>query len=151
MTRAVHVRPAVFDELERFTAFETAEDAAPFVNTYTPETHARMHARADVAYLSVLRAGELDGFVLLVLDPDGESVELRRVVVSGTDRGTGQVALAAAERYCRKAFGRRRIWLDVAKFNARAKHVYAKLGYAPFPSPPGSSDEIEFMEKRLGP
>jgi hypothetical protein len=78
----VRVRPALPAELPGFTSFERAEDAAPFVNTYTPEEHARMHARDDVTYLSLERAGELDGFILLVLDPDGESVELRHIVVA---------------------------------------------------------------------
>jgi len=145
----VRVRPALPAELARFTSFERAADAAPFVNTYTPEEHARMHACDDVTYLSIERAGELDGFVLLVLDPDGESVELRRIVVVEKDRGTGQAALAAAERYCVNELGRRRVWLDVAPHNARAKHIYGKLGYVPFEAPPDADPDIEFLAKRI--
>jgi ribosomal protein S18 acetylase RimI-like enzyme len=145
----VRLRPALPGELARFTTFEREEDAAPFVNTYSPAEHARMQARDDVTYLSIERAGALDGFVLLVLDPDGESVELRRIVVVEKDRGTGQAALAATERYCASELGRRRIWLDVAKYNARAKHIYEKLGYVPFAAPPGAEREIEFLEKRI--
>ena len=145
----VRLRPALPAELARFTAFETAEEAAPFVNTYTPAEHARMDARDDVTYLSIERAGELAGFVLLVLDPDGESVELRRIVVVRTDRGTGQLALAAAERYCREELRRRRVWLDVAPKNVRAKHIYGKRGYIPFAPPPGTAGDDEFLEKFL--
>jgi GNAT superfamily N-acetyltransferase len=110
-----------------------------------------MHARDDVIYLSLERAGELDGFILLVLDPDGESVELRRIAVVRKDGGTGQAALAAAERHCAGGLGRRRIWLDVARQNARAKHVYGKLGYVPFEAPPGAEPDLEFLEKRIVP
>ena len=145
----VRVRPALPAELARFTSFERAEDAAPFVNTYTPAEHARMHARDGVTYLSIERAGELDGFVLLVLDPDGESVELPRIVVVEKDRGTGQAALAAAELFCASELGRRRIWLDVAPQNARAKHIYRELGYVPFEAPPGADPDIEFLENRI--
>ncbi|MHC4973733.1 MAG: GNAT family N-acetyltransferase [Planctomycetota bacterium] len=147
----VRLRPALPAELARFTTFEQDEDAAPFVNTYPPEEHARMQARDDVTYLSIEHGGELDGFVLLVLDPDGRSVELRRIVVVEKDRGTGQAALAAAERYCADVLGRRRIWLDVAPCNARAKHIYEKLGYVPFAAPPGADGEIEFLEKSIVP
>lgn len=147
----VRVRPALPAELARFTAFERDGDAAPYVNTCTPEEHARLHTRGDVTYLSIEREGVLDGFVLLVLDPDGSSVELRRIVVARKDRGTGQVALAAAERYCAAELGRRRIWLDVARRNARAKHIYGKLGYVPFEAPPGADAELEFLEKRTLP
>jgi RimJ/RimL family protein N-acetyltransferase len=147
----VRLRPARPAELARFTAFEREEGAAPFVNTYAPAEHARLHARDDVTYLSIERAGVLDGFVLLVLDPDGRSVELRRIVVARKDRGTGQTALAAVERHCADVLGRRRIWLDVAACNARAKHIYAKLGYVPFEPPPGADPENEYLEKRIVP
>jgi RimJ/RimL family protein N-acetyltransferase len=145
----VRLRPALPGELPRFTTFEQEEGAAPFVNTSSPEEHARLCARDDVTYLSIDREGELDGFVLLVLDPDGTSVELRRIVVVKRNRGTGQAALAAAERYCADRLGRRRVWLDVAPFNARAKHVYAKLGYRPFAAPAGTDPGVEFLEKRI--
>ena len=143
----VRLRPALPAELARFTSFEQAEDTTPFVHTYAPREHARMDARDDVTYLAIERAGELAGFVLLVLDPDGESVELRQIVVVRKNRGTGQAALAAAERYCQDELGRRRVWLDVAPDNARAKHIYRKLGYVPFDAPPGTKSDDEFLEK----
>lgn len=142
------------DEFARFTAFEADPAAAPFVNTDPPEVHARRAARDDVAYLSIEHGRALVGFVLFVLDPDGRSVELRRIVVARPDLGIGQKALMTAIGWCKRTWpDRTRLWLDVAPFNARAKHVYEKLGFTYFagtPSP-GADEALEFLERPLPP
>jgi len=145
----VHLRPASPAQLARFSEFERDKAASPFVNSYTPKKHADMAARDDVTYLAIEKDNELDGFVLLVLDPDQESVELRRIVVATRDQGTGRIALAETERYCRHQLDRQRIWLDVAWYNARARHLYKELGFTYFDPPQRPDPEAEYMQKRI--
>ncbi len=147
------VRASRLEELSRFTAFETESEASPFVGTYPLAEHVRLLALDHVTYLSIDDGGELVGFLILVLDPDGVSVELRRIVVARRDRGIGQVVLGEVVRYCEVHFPRTRLWLDVARYNARAKHVYGKLGFVPFEGQPqpGADEDLEFMERSLRP
>jgi RimJ/RimL family protein N-acetyltransferase len=89
-------------------------------------------AEPGIVYLRILARGEPAGFFLLALDPDGRSVEFRRVVVAPERRGIGQAAIRAMETFCRAELGRTRIWLDVFEENDRARHIYRKLGYRLF-------------------
>ena len=143
------LRPARPDEIARCCALEQMEDHAPFVTTNTPDEHARAAARDDTTYLAIERDGAFDGYVILVLDPDGRSVELRRIVVLRKNNGTGQAALGAAVGYCRDTLGRERVWLDCWQGNPRGLHIYAKHGFTPIDAPPNADAETLFFAKDL--
>jgi len=107
-------------------------DAGRYILAYSLERHQREFASAGVRYKSIGQDDALIGFVLLVLDADGESVEFRRIVVARPGSGIGTVIVNRVGELARTELGRSRVWLDVFEDNERARHVYEKCGYRPF-------------------
>jgi diamine N-acetyltransferase len=70
--------------------------------------------------------------LILVLDSDNRSVELRRIVVTEKGHGYGKRVVSMVDEICRKELGRIRVWLDVFETNERARHVYEECGYRCF-------------------
>ncbi|MCE8032780.1 GNAT family N-acetyltransferase [Billgrantia tianxiuensis] len=125
-----------FEELEIIGAMEAGE-ARDYIIPYSLEKHQQEFMKPAVIYKAIrhgkIRHGKNPaGFVMLALDPDGVSVELRRIVVPNPGRGIGVRALEAVRELCRSELGRKRIWLDVFETNYRARHVYEKVGYSCF-------------------
>jgi len=110
--------------------------ARHFILPYPLERHREEFVKPTVVYKSIRRGETLVGFVILALDPDGLSVEFRRIVVSEPCRGLGTRAVELVRDVCRRELGRTRIWLDVFESNERARRVYEKAGYSRF----GTSD-----------
>lgn len=127
----LELRQTATEDLAGVAALEQG-DARAYIIPYSLERHRRELDRPDVVYRSIHRAGELIGFVILVLDPDGRSVELRRIVVAEPGRGHGTAAMSQVEALCHGELGRSRIWLDVFGDNQRARHFYEKCGFVPF-------------------
>lgn len=96
-----------------------------------------------------LADGTIGGFIILRLDDDGESIELRRIVVARPGQGIGRRALGLVERVCRERFGCRRIWLDVFAHNERARHVYRSRGYRHVGRGTYEGMPVELYEKAL--
>lgn len=107
-------------------------EARHFIFQYSLERHREEFAKPAVVYKSIRRGENLVGFVILALDPDGLSVEFRRIVVSEPGRGVGKRAVELVRDVCRHELGRTRIWLDVFEANERAKRIYEKAGYSRF-------------------
>jgi RimJ/RimL family protein N-acetyltransferase len=145
----VQVERADERDLPLFERMEQDPDTRGFITPYSLDTHATNFAKADVVYLRILADGRLAGFFILVLDPDGRSVEFRRVVVAAKGAGIGQLAIQRMEEFCREEMGRRRIWLDVFEHNARGRHVYEKLGYRRFDSGELDGKPLLLYEKQL--
>ena len=123
------IRDALLEDLDRFRLMELDGDTAPFINPYPLERHQAEFEKAEIRYKSILGpSGELVGFMILALDPDGVSLELRRIVVAVRGRGYGKVVLRRAGELARE-FGRSRVWLDVFAHNERARHVYEGAGF----------------------
>ena len=121
------------EEVPAIVAMESHDDAAEFVTQFPAERHRRDLRDPGVVYKSVYdESRALIGFIILVLDPDGSSVELRRIVVKPKGKGYGQRAMALIDHVCRDEIGRRRIWLDVFEFNPRAMRTYELSGYRQF-------------------
>ena len=120
-----------FEELEIIGAMEAGE-ARDYIIPYSLEKHQQEFMKSAVIYKAIRHGKNPAGFVMLALDPDGVSVELRRIVVSQPGHGIGVRALEAVRALCRSELGRKRIWLDVFETNYRAKHVYEKVGYSCF-------------------
>ena len=118
------------DQLEIFHAMEKDEDTVPYIIPYSVEEHRHEFNRNDVIYKSVYDdKSELIGFVILVLDPDEDSIEFVRIVIAEKGKSYGSRAVALIDQVCKQELGRQRVWLDVFEFNQRAQHVYESLGY----------------------
>ncbi len=121
------------DEVPAIVAMESHEDAAEFVTQFPAERHERDLRDPGVVYKSIYdERRALIGFIILVLDPDGSSVEIRRIVVEPKGKGYGKRAMALIYQTCRDEIDRHRIWLDVFEFNPRAIRAYERSGYRKF-------------------
>jgi RimJ/RimL family protein N-acetyltransferase len=128
----ITVERAVRDDAPTFSRLELAAETREFVASYPEAVHREKMGDPGIVYLRILSDGALAGFFILALDPDGRSIEFRRVVVAPERRGIGQTAIRAMEDFCRAELGRPRIWLDVFADNHRGRHIYQKLGYRHF-------------------
>ena len=113
-------------------ALEQHKDAAEFVTQNSLNEHLGAFFDPQIRYLTILDKNHVIGFMLIALDEDKKSVELRRIVVETKDSGVGQMAMKLLEDYVKDEIGRSRIWLDVFTNNERAKYIYQKLGYIQF-------------------
>lgn len=118
-------------DLLRICEMEEGE-ARNYIIPYSLKSHQEEFAKPSVLYKSIRQGDDQVGFVILVLDPDGVSIELRRIVVSNPGRGIGGRVLETVRDLCGSELGRSRIWLDVFETNYRARHVYEKAGYSCF-------------------
>lgn len=136
------------DEIPAIMRMESGEDAAQYVTQFSAERHERDLRDPGIVYKSVFDdRGELIGFIILVLDPEPSSVELRRIVVTAKGRGYGRRTMMLAEHVCRDEIGRRRIWLDVFEFNTRAQRVYEHCGYRQFGTGEQDGKPLRLYEK----
>ncbi|ABW31467.1 GNAT family N-acetyltransferase [Acaryochloris marina] len=119
------------EELECICELEQGE-MRMFVIPYSLQKHQVEFAKPDVIYKSIWWNEELIGFFILVLDPDGQSVEFRRIIVSKPEQGLGTIVVRSVDNICSSELGRSRVWLDVFESNERARHVYEKCGYQLF-------------------
>ena len=126
----IKIADATENQLDDFQLMEQAGDSYSFIIPYSLEKHRREFNRANVIYKSISASqNELVGFMILLLDGDGHSVELRRIVVAEKGKSYGSRAMRLIERVVRDDLERHRIWLDVFEFNHRAQHVYENCGY----------------------
>ncbi|MGF1528288.1 MAG: GNAT family N-acetyltransferase [Candidatus Competibacterales bacterium] len=149
MTVDVVLVEASWGDLPAILALERQDDTREFIVPNTLEDHHQRFQDPAVTYLKVWVADQWVGFAILVLDGDGVSVELARVIIAKPRRGVGQRAIAALEDYCRTTLGRRRLWLDVFVHNPRARHVYEKLGYQVFAEGTLLGKPLLYCEKPL--
>lgn len=147
----VELLPAKPGQLPLFFDMEQDPDTAPYILPTTRAQHRQAFARDDIIYLSIYDHGDLGGFIILALDPDGVSVEFRRIVVAQKNRGTGQQAITAMEAYCRDSLRRNRVWLDVYEFNHRGRYLYSGLDYRLFDQQAFQGKLLMFYEKLLPP
>ena len=127
---ALVLRDTTFDELDAIASMEQG-DASTTILPASVEQHREDFSRPDVIYKCIEQRGEVLGFVILVLDPDGLSLELKRIVVARPGRGYGTQAVRQVDAVAR-GLDRDRIWLDVFEGNERARHVYEVCGYSVF-------------------
>lgn len=146
----IELRRAQLSQLPLFSEMEEDADTSPYILPTTLDQHRRAFALDDIIYLTIYRDDEAGGFIILSLDSDARSVELRRIVVADKGRGTGPRAIAALEDYCRQRLQRDRIWLDVFDFNRRGRRVYSGLGYSQFDQREFEGQQLLFFDKELG-
>lgn len=124
------VRDTKREELDRI--FEIEQSARSFIIPYSLERHQAEFAKPGVVYKSIWSGGQVIGFMILVLDADGRSVEFRRIVIASPGLGCGKHVVRQVDEICRRELGRTRVWLDVFEDNQRARHVYEQCGYRQF-------------------
>lgn len=147
----IELRLAREDELETFDALDRQGHASRFVVQTGIDTHRENFSRPDITYLSIEREGEFCGYFILVREAERDSVEFRRILIDRDRRGIGQAAILAMERYCQQQWNPKRIWLDVYEDNEIGRHIYRKLGYAPFRQEIVDGRKLLFFEKQLRP
>ncbi len=143
----ISIRPGNFAELPLFYQMERKQDTEAFILPYELAKHELMWSKPDVHYLTIIAADEVAGFIILAEDPDGESIEFRRIVVDRKGKQIGQKAIQYMESFCWETLAKTRIWLDVFDFNQRGLHVYRKLGYMRFKNGSFEGNTLHFMEK----
>ena len=145
----VEIREALLEELPFFVKMEMAGDTVEFVIPYSFDKHSIEFNKENTIYLSIVDEEKLVGFIILALEPDGVSVEFRRIVVSEKGRGIGQLAITAMEDFCKVKLNCKRIWLDVFGFNQRGRYIYEKFGYAQFKTGDYHGQTLLYYQKML--
>ena len=146
----ISLRPARADELEILDAMDRQDHASRFVIQTGIEQHRRNFDDPDITYLCIENdQGELCGYFILVAESGGKTIEFRRILIDGEQRGIGQIAIAKMEDYCRQRWQPCKIWLDVYDDNEIGLHIYPKLGYAWTSETISDGRRLHFFEKRF--
>lgn len=146
---AVSLRPTQGGDLARVLAWERHPDNAPWVQAWPEAQHRSALSDPGQRHLMIELAGRPVGYVILAgVEPGGESVELRRIVVAEKGKGVGRSAVAHVARYAFRTLGAREMWLDVVVDNGRARHVYETCGFEVDPEA-DLSVEIQGVKRRL--
>jgi RimJ/RimL family protein N-acetyltransferase len=146
---SVELRDAQREELALFIEMESHADSRQFVGQNSLREHQSQFGNNQYLYLTILDERKPAGFFLLVLCPDGRSVDFRRIVVSEKNSGIGKRAITLMEAHCLSQLQRSRVWLNVYDFNHRGIHVYEKLGYRYFKSEERDGKTLLSYEKNL--
>ena len=145
----IHVLPSSENEIHLFVEMEQSEDTSRFIIPNKKEVHLKEFAKSNIYYLSIKQNDKTVGFVILVIDAQSNSVELRRIVVASKGLGIGQEAILKIEGFVMEVLSFNRIWLDVFESNSRGKHIYEKLGYKEFKRSLFEGAPLILMEKLL--
>ena len=146
----ISLRPSKREELEIFDEMDRQDHARNFVIQTGLGTHQKYFIDPKITYLSIENSsGEFCGYFILVLEPDTESVEFRRILIDQKKRGIGQAAISEMESYCKNEFNVKRIWLDVYEDNEIGIHIYEKMGYERFKEKLVEGRKLYFYEKAL--
>jgi RimJ/RimL family protein N-acetyltransferase len=124
-------RNATRDDVAAIASLERTPEFRPFVGNWPIEQHFNNLDDPDARYIVAEDAdGSIAAFATLRgLLSEHKSVELKRIVVGKPNRGTGRKLLRAALETAFRDVGAHRLWLDVFETNARARHVYASVGF----------------------
>ena len=146
----VSIADAGRDELASLFRMETGSDTSRYIISHSLETHQAQFDQPEIRYKSIYAdAHRLVGFMILVLEPDGRSIEFRRIVISEKGCGYGRRAVELLNDICRDELGRERIWLDVFEFNDRARNLYESCGYRSFAESQWQGMPLRLYEKLL--
>ena len=141
------LRDTLYEELDAIASMERSEGSKTILPA-SAEQHREDFSRPNLLYKSVVVHGELLGFLILALDADGLSLELRRIVISRPGLGYGTRAVREVDQITRER-NRERIWLDVFEDNLGARHVYENCGYSVFGDTELNGRRLLLYEKLL--
>ncbi len=125
------LRPARLSDLPGILTLERTPAAYQFVGQWSEERHRATMTNADARYLvSDAAPNELQAYVILRgLGEDSRAIELKRIVVALPGQGLGRRILREVIRTAFEDLQAHRLFLDVYEDNARARHLYASLGF----------------------
>lgn len=127
----ISMRPTRIGDLAFVTALERAPENRGLIGQWTDVEHlAAIEGRDRREHWIIERGGERAGY-LIVFDGRHEDagIYLKRILVDHKERGTGTEALRQLIAKERASEGTGHLWLIVRADNARAQHVYRKLGF----------------------
>jgi RimJ/RimL family protein N-acetyltransferase len=124
-------RSAAVADVPHIRAMESKPEFREFVGRWSEEEHLSTLGNPDAAYIVAEDdAGETVGFaILLGLQSEHRSLELKRLVAATPGQGTGKFLLNAAAETAFVLHLAHRLWLDVFTTNGRARHVYQAFGF----------------------
>lgn len=125
------LRLATDADVAAIVELERTPMARAFVGQWSEERHLATMTGGDARYyISETEWGEVQGYAILRgLKETSGSIELKRVVVAVPERGLGKQILKEVMRIVFRELGAHRLFLDVFEDNARARHVYERLGF----------------------
>ena len=126
------------------------KDVCRYVIEYSLNAHTECFHDPQISYLTIVDDQDtVAGYIILVQEDDGSSIEFRRIVIDENKRGVGQAAIQLMEEFCARELKAKRIWLDVFAHNSRGLHVYRKLGYTKFKEGECQGKKLLYFEKVL--
>lgn len=126
------LRRATSEDLDFIVATESDPENARFIIADTRAEHEKNMTDPDCAYIIMeeQETGRRVGFFMVMeLTSPHHSQEWRRVIVNDTGKGYGREALALLMEWAFSKCGAHRVWLDCMDHNARALHVYERMGF----------------------
>src|SRR6478609_9559954 len=130
MPATVILRPSEPGDIDFVLAAEADPEAAPNIGPRTRERHLQALTNPDEEHLMILSEERPVGFALLTdLTGSNRNFEIHTIVITERGRGFGQAALELIIDRAFEVHGAHRVWLDAVGANARARHVYEKLGF----------------------
>ena len=126
----LHLRRAESADIAFMMKAERGPGYDPLVGQSSADTHAGFLAAPDTAVLIASRDRADGGFMILsgIGDPHN-GVCMKRIVSATPDGGFGTAMVRAGIGWIFANTSAHRIWLDTLRHNARAAHVYRKLGF----------------------
>jgi diamine N-acetyltransferase len=126
----MHLRQATLADLPFVMELERWFHAQGFVGIDIAPVHEAMMASPDCVYIIVEENGAAAGFAILRgLASTHRNIELKRMAIAEPGQGLGRRFLRALQQLVFDQHGAHRLWLDVYPENARARHLYHKLGF----------------------
>ena len=129
--KRLRLRVAEESDLDFIMATEADEENARYIVAESRAEHRETLDSPEAVHFIVERrdTGAAVGFIMVLgLDSPAGKLEWRRVIINERGKGYGQEALALLMAWAFEDFGAHRAWLDCKDYNARALHVYEKVG-----------------------
>jgi len=122
-------RAATLIDIPRIIAIETLPEFRSFIGSWSQEQHRKTISDPDARYLVTEHEGQLSGFaILLGLQSEHHSIELKRIAVMSPGNGLGRKMLSAIIEKAFEEYQAHKLWLDVFETNQRARHLYKICG-----------------------
>jgi len=141
----MYLKKATKEDLKTFYTMSLQKHIGKNLNPKSLEQFENEYKDEATTFLSVMRNGSIVGCIILV--EEAETVQLKRIVIDENHLGLGSEVMQLFEEYCLRRLGKDRLWLDVYADNARAVHLYEKLGYVRYNEGMENHREVWFYRK----
>jgi len=127
----MHLRLANSSDIPQIIELERLPQSRQFIGQWSEERHRATLASPDARYYLADGADDrLDAYIILRgFAESNHAVELKRVAVRTPGNGVGKAILEELLRIVFVEHSAHRLFLDVFESNARARHVYERLGF----------------------